>query len=186
MRREWQGGAERRSLLRLDGGPRETERRATDPNSGRPRHGEDPSVAVSSRSYRGSPSRASANCEERRVSTLSIRLDLGPGIRVGPGKIRLLELVAEHGSISAAGRALGMSYRRAWLLLDELNRELFEPVIAAAPGGRSGGGAILTPFGSHLVAAYRAIERDAAKVAARYLAGLTPPAETAEVEHPST
>lgn len=108
------------------------------------------------------------------MSILSIRLDLAPGVRVGPGKIRLLELVAEHGSISAAGRALDMSYRRAWLLLNEMNRAFPEPVINAAPGGRSGGGAILTPFGNHLVASYRAIEREAAKVAARHLTALKP------------
>lgn len=112
------------------------------------------------------------------MATLSIRLDLAPEVRVGPGKIRLLESVAEHGSISAAGRALGMSYRRAWLLLDELNRSFPDPVIEAQPGGRSGGGAVLTPFGNHLVASYRAIEREAAKVAARHLASLLPVAAT--------
>lgn len=106
------------------------------------------------------------------MATLSIRLDLAPDVRVGPGKIRLLELVGEQGSISAAGRAIGMSYRRAWLLLDELNRSFPDPVIRARPGGRSGGGAVLTPFGTHLVASYRAIERDAAKAAARHLAGI--------------
>ncbi len=106
------------------------------------------------------------------MASLSIRLDLAPGLRVGPGKVRLLELVAEHGSISAAGRALGMSYRRAWLLLHELNRGLPAPVIVAAPGGRSGGGAVLTPFGRRLVASYRAIERDAGRAAASHLAGL--------------
>lgn len=108
------------------------------------------------------------------MATLSIRLDLASDVRVGPGKIRLLELVAEHGSISAASRALGMSYRRAWLLLDELNRSFPEPVVAAQPGGRSGGGATLTAFGRHLVASYRTIEREAERVAARHLEGLRP------------
>lgn len=104
------------------------------------------------------------------MTSLSIRLDLPSDVRVGPGKIRLLELVAEHGSISAAGRALGMSYRRAWLLLDELNRAFPEPVVDAARGGRSGGGAVLTAKGEHLVATYRAIERDAARAAAPHVA----------------
>lgn len=108
------------------------------------------------------------------MATLSIRLDWAPDIRVGPGKIRLLELVAEHGSISAAGRASGMSYRRAWVLVDELNRSFPEPVVTAQPGGRSGGGAILTPFGNRLVASYRAIEREAAEVAARHLVSIRP------------
>ena len=76
-----------------------------------------------------------------------------------PGKICLLELIAEHGSISAAGRALGMSYRRAWLLVDELNHLFAEPVVAGQIGGRSGGGASLTPFGARLVECYREIER---------------------------
>ncbi|KMO38173.1 LysR family transcriptional regulator [Methylobacterium tarhaniae] len=106
------------------------------------------------------------------MASLSIRLDLGPGIRVGPGKIRLLEAIAEHGSISAAGRALGMSYRRAWMLVDELNRSFAEPVVEGQVGGRSGGGARVTPFGGRLVACYRAIERDAAAAAARHLSGL--------------
>lgn len=106
------------------------------------------------------------------MATLSIRLDLTPGVRVGPGKVRLLELVAEHGSISAAGRAAGMSYRRAWTLMDELNRSFPEPVIDAAPGGRSGGGAVVTPFGTRVIAAYRAIEQEAARVAAPHLASL--------------
>ena len=109
------------------------------------------------------------------MASLSIRLDLMPDVRVGPGKVRLLELVAEHGSISAAGRAAGMSYRRAWLLLDELNRSFPEPVIDAAKGGRSGGGATLTPFGARLIAAYRIIEREAARVAAPHLASLGSP-----------
>lgn len=109
------------------------------------------------------------------MATLSIRLDLAPGVRVGPGKVRLLESIAEHGSISAAGRALGISYRRAWLLLDEMNRGCPQPVVEGTPGGRSGGGSSLTPFGTHLVASYRAIEREAAAAAARHLATLAPP-----------
>ncbi|GJD65320.1 winged helix-turn-helix domain-containing protein [Methylobacterium frigidaeris] len=106
------------------------------------------------------------------MPSLSIRIDLGPEIRVGPGKIRLLEAIAEHGSISAAGRALGMSYRRAWMLVDELNRSFSEPVVEGQVGGRSGGGAHVTPFGERLIACYRAIERDATAVAAQHWAGI--------------
>ncbi|TGD92124.1 winged helix-turn-helix domain-containing protein [Methylobacterium nonmethylotrophicum] len=106
------------------------------------------------------------------MASLSIRLDLDAGIRVGPGKIRLLEAIAAHGSISAAGRALGMSYRRAWLLVDELNGAFAEPVVAGRAGGRSGGGAAVTPFGERLIACYRGIERDAAQAARERLAGL--------------
>jgi len=89
---------------------------------------------------------------------LGIRLELGAGARIGPGKIRLLELIAETGSISAAGRQMGMSYRRAWRLVDSLNRMFAEPVLAARPGGAGGGGAQVTPFGLRLIAVYREIE----------------------------
>ncbi len=69
---------------------------------------------------------------------LSLRIDLAPGIRIGPDKINLLEAIAAQGSISAAGRALGMSYARAWLLVDELNRAFAEPVVAGQARGPSG------------------------------------------------
>lgn len=101
--------------------------------------------------------------------SLSIRVDLSPSAAIGPGKIRLLELIDETGSISAAGRAMEMSYRRAWLLVDELNRLFREPVATAAHGGRSGGGASLTPFGKRLVRGYRQMETDARNAVAGYL-----------------
>jgi molybdate transport system regulatory protein len=101
--------------------------------------------------------------------SLSIRVDLSPSLAIGPGKIRLLELIEETGSISAAGRAMDMSYRRAWLLLDELNQTFREPVAITAHGGRSGGGASLTPFGKRLVQGYRRMETDARKAVAAYL-----------------
>lgn len=100
---------------------------------------------------------------------LSVRVDFGGEARIGPGKIKLLETVALTGSISAAGRALGMSYRRAWLLLDALNRTFLEPVILTSAGGAHGGGAQVTPFGLDLVAAYRALEADAEDRAAERL-----------------
>lgn len=94
---------------------------------------------------------------------VSLRIDLPTG-RVGPGKIALLEAIAREGSISAAGRSLGMSYRRAWDLVDALNRLLGSPAVTTATGGAGGGGAALTPAGRALMDDYRAIET-AARVA---------------------
>ena len=95
------------------------------------------------------------------MARLTLRLHFAPGQAIGHGKIRLLEAVREHGSISAAGRAMGMSYRRAWLLIDELNGLFDEPVIETKHGGLAGGGAELTPLGSRLIEQYRAIEAKA-------------------------
>jgi molybdate transport system regulatory protein len=88
-----------------------------------------------------------------------LRIVFGDARRLGPGKIDLLEAVGNTGSISAAGRSLGMSYRRAWLLVDEVNRLFRRPVVVASVGGAQGGGAQLTDFGRALVAAYRRIEQ---------------------------
>jgi molybdate transport system regulatory protein len=96
---------------------------------------------------------------------LSIRIDLENGDRIGPGKIALLEAIRSTGSISAAARALRMSYRRAWLLVEEVNHALREPAVAAETGGRSGGGAIVTPAGERLVGLYRTIESHARSAA---------------------
>ena len=81
------------------------------------------------------------------MPTLSIRVDLRPGASIGPGKARLLELIAETGSISAAARAMEMSYRRAWLLIDDLKAVFGEAVVETAAGGAKGGGAHLTRRG---------------------------------------
>ena len=104
------------------------------------------------------------------MASLSIRVDLSASRALGPGKIRLLELIEKTGSISAAGRAMKMSYRRAWLLLDELNNSFREPVATTMLGGRSGGGATLTRFGKRLVKGYRRMESDAEKAVSDYLA----------------
>ena len=106
------------------------------------------------------------------MAKLSIRIDFGPGQRVGPGKILLLEKIAEHGSISAGGRALDMSYRRAWELVEDLNRLFGRPAVASQAGGRKGGGATLTPLGLSLVARYRAMERAAAQATQADLAAM--------------
>ena len=100
---------------------------------------------------------------------LTLRVDLGSGRALGPGKIRLLEAIAKTGSISQAGRSLGMSYRRAWLLVDDVNNCFRDAVIAAQPGGVHGGGATLTPFGQQLVERYRAIEADALVATRKHL-----------------
>lgn len=89
---------------------------------------------------------------------LFLRIDLEPRGRIGPGKITLLEAIEAQGSISGAGRALAMSYRRAWLLVEELNELFKHPVVTTQMGGNRGGGSKLTPFGRDLVARYRCLE----------------------------
>ena len=103
---------------------------------------------------------------------LTLRVDFGPSRSVGPGKIRLLEAIARSGSISQAGRTLGMSYRRAWLLIDDMNQCFRHAVVTAKPGGSQGGGAVLTEFGAELVSDYRAIESAASSAAKSRLRGL--------------
>jgi len=96
-----------------------------------------------------------------KLPTLSIRvrIDLSPDSALGPGKIALLEHIEATGSLSQAARELVMSYRRAWLLLDEINHSFDEPATLATVGGAGGGGVILTTFGSELVHRYRAAAR---------------------------
>ena len=106
------------------------------------------------------------------MATLTLRLDLAPGKSIGHGKIRLLEAIREHGSISAAGRSMRMSYRRAWMLIDELNRMFVEPLIETKHGGTAGGGAELTAFGQRVVERYRSIEVNALAAGADDLADL--------------
>ena len=112
--------------------------------------------------------------ERRPAYRLSIRIDLADGVRIGPGKIALLEEIGRSGSISAAGRAMKMSYRRAWELVEDLNRNLGEPVVEASAGGPRGGGTRLTPGGERLVRQYRAMERAATATAQGYLDALGP------------
>jgi molybdate transport system regulatory protein len=80
---------------------------------------------------------------------------------LGPGKVQLLQLIKTRGSISAAGAAMDMSYRRAWLLVDELNGMFKEPAVIKSQGGKQGGGAVLSPFGEELLARYAAMESQA-------------------------
>ena len=103
---------------------------------------------------------------------LSIRLDLASGARIGPGKIAVLEEIARAGSISGAGRALKMSYRRTWELVEDLNQSLGIAVVETAAGGSGGGGAVLTKAGKAVVNAYRAIQMDTALAARKHLLAL--------------
>ncbi|HWL05876.1 MAG TPA: LysR family transcriptional regulator [Xanthobacteraceae bacterium] len=106
---------------------------------------------------------------------LSIRLDLANGERIGPGKVALLEAIRETGSISAAARKMDMSYRRAWLLVEAINRSLRKPAVTSEVGGQRGGGARITAVGEDVIALYRDIEtrsREAAKAEFRAVADL--------------
>ena len=97
------------------------------------------------------------------VPKLWIRIDLGGDEKIGPGKIELLRAVEEHRSISAAARAIGMSYRRAWLLIDALGKSFGAAVVDTHVGGRGRGGAVLTPLGRELLVRYEEIQSLAAK-----------------------
>lgn len=107
-----------------------------------------------------------------QTPTIRLRIDLSPDSALGPGKIALLEHIEATGSLSQAARELGMSYRRAWLLLDDVNRMFTEPATTASVGGSGGGGAQLTDLGRAIVKAYREIEDAAEKAASARIAWL--------------
>jgi molybdate transport system regulatory protein len=94
----------------------------------------------------------------KKTSGLHVRVLISGATAVGPGKVDLLEAIARTGSISAAARAMGMSYRRAWLLVDAMNRCFRGDLVEAVTGGTGGGGAVVTPFGREVLARYRAME----------------------------
>ena len=93
-----------------------------------------------------------------RYKGLTLRVAGHGAPAMGPGKAELIERIAQTGSISAAARAMGMSYRRAWQLVEALNQAYREPVVDTAVGGARGGGARVTPFGKRLVARFHAME----------------------------
>lgn len=99
------------------------------------------------------------------MAKLSIRIDFGDGSRLGPGKVRLLELIAETGSIRKAAAGMKMSYRKAWLLLQALEKTFGSPLADTATGGARGGGAKLTPLGKSVAARYRNLEEKASRAA---------------------
>ena len=111
-----------------------------------------------------------------RYKGLTLRVLGKSAAAMGPGKAELVERIARTGSISAAARQMGMSYRRAWQLVESLNATFSEPVVTTAIGGNRGGGARVTPFGARLVAAFRAMEEKASAAIAgdlrRYAAHL--------------
>jgi molybdate transport system regulatory protein len=108
----------------------------------------------------------------KAMPKLTLRIDFDADRAIGPGKVKLLEMIDKHGSISEAGRQMGMSYRRAWLLVDSLNRSFNVPVIASQKGGQHGGGAVLTEFGHTVVQHYRAIESAAENAGAAHIDAL--------------
>jgi molybdate transport system regulatory protein len=101
-------------------------------------------------------------------AAIRFRVDLGREEAIGPGKIALLEQIERGGSLSQAARELGMSYRRAWQLLDSLNHSFRERVAVTAKGGRRGGGATLTAFGRELIRTYRDFDAEVQARAARH------------------
>ncbi|HSI40998.1 MAG TPA: ModE family transcriptional regulator [Xanthobacteraceae bacterium] len=108
---------------------------------------------------------------ERHREGLFIRVYFGDGRFLGPGKIELLEAVRASRSILGAARAMGMSYRRAWLLIDEIGRMFDQPVVATFPG-RRGHGTELTAFGERVIALYHAVEQESARASAPAIAEL--------------
>jgi molybdate transport system regulatory protein len=104
-----------------------------------------------------------------RYPGLTLRVLGRRAAAIGPGKAELIERIDATGSISAAARAMGMSYRRAWQLVEALNSDFRETVIETAVGGRAGGGAQVTPFGRGLAATYRAMEEKASAAIAAQL-----------------
>lgn len=107
------------------------------------------------------------------VPLVRFRVDFGVDEAVGPGKITLLEQIGRGGSLSQAARDLKMSYRRAWQLLESVNKSFREPAVLTHKGGRGGGGAELTAFGRELIGAYRAFDVQVQALAARSFGALT-------------
>jgi molybdate transport system regulatory protein len=109
----------------------------------------------------------------RRIEpTPNFRLQIKRGVVLGPGKVALLEHIAELGSISQAGKAMQMSYRTAWALVNDMNDHFIEPLVERSKGGTGGGGASLTPLGMDVLRRYRAMERRALKAIGKDIAGL--------------
>jgi len=104
------------------------------------------------------PMPAKPATDSKPVVRFRMRIMTGDTIAIGPGKILLLEAIRQTGSLTAAARHIDMSYRRAWILVDELNRALKKPAVESAKGGDRGGGSVLTPVGLRLVEQYRRIE----------------------------
>ena len=113
-----------------------------------------------------------AKARRESASPLRLRLLLGNGRAFGPGKADLLEGIAAQGSIAAAGRALGMSYKRAWQLVEDVNHSFSAPLVSASKGGEKGGGAALTDAGRRVLNLYRDIEKKSQRAASKELQAL--------------
>lgn len=109
---------------------------------------------------------------DRSGPVARLRVVLGRDIALGPGKADLLEGIRETGSIAAAGRRMGMSYKQAWLLIDTMNGCFAKPLVEAVKGGKSGGGAHLTPLGKEVLARFRRMQAATDKVIADDMAAL--------------
>lgn len=124
----------------------------------------------------GKTSPASQTCQVMKAGNKTtgtrLRLVLEPDVAIGPGKADMLEGIGETGSISAAGRRMGMSYKRAWVIVDALNRAFDAPLVETAKGGARGGGARLTPLGEEVLARFRRIEALAEEAAKDEIAAL--------------
>jgi molybdate transport system regulatory protein len=126
------------------------------------------------------------------ATRVTLRLDFDTGSRLGPGKVALLEAIRRHGSISAAGREFGMAYRRAWLLVDELNHMFNQPLVRTRGGGRDGGGAELTELAMDIITHYRRVEAKIERKAAAEILSIEqklapaekPPASKAAARRP--
>jgi molybdate transport system regulatory protein len=106
--------------------------------------------------------------------SIRFRIDFAENSNIGPGKISLLEGIHSAGSLSAAARNLGLSYRRAWLLLDSLNESFDQIVTINTTGGSGGGGVVVTEFGLSLIRRYRELEREIGAIAQRCLGDILP------------
>lgn len=106
------------------------------------------------------------------MTAIKLRIDFDSDRYIGHGRIQLLELIGQHGSIAQAAKAMGMSYKRAWYLMDEFNSMFSDPLIERQHGGRGGGAAKLTPFGAELVRQYRYMEGKVLTVFAKPLASI--------------
>lgn len=105
---------------------------------------------------------------------IRIRIDFSDNVNLGPGKIALLEAIKSSGSISDAARSLGMSYRRAWMLINSLKQGFSEAVTVSSTGGKGGGGARVTAFGMTLIKQFRLLEREIGKLGLQRMADVTP------------
>ena len=119
------------------------------------------------------------------MAVIKIRIDFDDDRYIGHGRIQLLELIGQHGSLSRAAKAMPMSYKRAWYLMDEFEAMFSDPLIDRRLGGRGGGSAKLTPFGAELVRQYRDMEAKAMRIFAKPLASLerhlAPPQKSAKM-----